>query len=423
MSPSPHAHRRARGGRGRLHHHGPQGRRPRSSVGDTLHRRRPNRATEPLPGYLDVKPMVFAGLFPSDGEQYSDLRDALEKLKLNDASLHYEPETSQALGFGFRVGFLGLLHMEVIRERLEREFDLELIATTPNVEYQRDHRHGRRGVGAQPLADARRRTPSRTIAEPYVKASVIVPKEYVGVVMELCQDRRGVFDHMEYLTPDARRPHLHAAAGRDRARLLRPAEVAAPRATPRSTTRSRPATELEPGQGRHPAERRVRRRAVLIVHRDKAYDAGRALVERLRAIIPRQMFDVPVQAAIGSRVIARETIKAKRKDVLVEVLRRRHLAQAQADREAEEGQEADEAGRHRRGAAGGLPRGALAGRAEVAAAGSMLPRRGRRGPSSARRAGTPPGRSAPRAADRLRVRGRDPRRRGLPDAAVRGRCR
>ena len=184
--------------------------------------------------------MVFAGLFPADGEQYSDLRDALEKLKLNDASLHYVPETSQALGFGFRVGFLGLLHMEVIRERLEREFDLELIATTPNVEYRVTTVTGEEVAVNNPsqMPDA---NTIEEIAEPYVKSSVIVPKEYVGTVMELCQDRRGDFDHMEYLTPSARGADLQAAAGRDRARLLRPAEVAHARATRRSTTRS-PAT-------------------------------------------------------------------------------------------------------------------------------------------------------------------------------------
>ena len=168
--------------------------------------------------------MVFAGLFPTDSDDYPELRDALEKLKLNDAALFYEPETSQALGFGFRCGFLGLLHMEIVRERLEREFDLDLLVTAPNVAY--------RVRGAERAEWIEVHTPSDMpdafdeVEEPYIKASVIVPKEYVGTVMELCNERRGRFDHMEYLSEDARAPHLRAAARRDRARLLRLAEVA-----------------------------------------------------------------------------------------------------------------------------------------------------------------------------------------------------
>ena len=257
--------------------------------------------------------MVFAGLFPTDGEDYGDLRDALAKLKLNDASLVYEPETSQALGFGFRCGFLGLLHMEVIRERLEREFDLDLLATTPNVAYQVTTTAGEVVEVRNPsqMPDSGR---IEHVEEPYVKASVIVPKEHVGTVMELCQDRRGVFDHMEYLS-ETRVSLIYALPlaeivldfydqlkSRTRGYASFDYELAGDRASNLAKVDILLAGEPVDALS-------------LIVHRDKAYAAGRALVERLRSIIPRQMFDVPVQAAIGSRVIARETIKAKRKDV------------------------------------------------------------------------------------------------------------
>jgi GTP-binding protein LepA len=300
-------------------------------VGDTLTDAR-HPALEPLPGYLDVKPMVFAGLFPTDGEQYGDLRDALEKLKLNDASLQYEPETSQALGFGFRVGFLGLLHMEVVRERLEREFDLDLIATTPNVAYDVTTTNG----DSVEVNNPSQMPPAgviMTIAEPIVKASVIVPKEYVGTIMELCQERRGAFDHMEYLTP--RRVALIYR--------LPLAEIVLDFYDQlKSRTRGYASFDYELA-GRSEADlvkvdillnSEIVDALSLIVHRDKAYAAGRGLVERLRALIPRQLFDVPVQAAIGSRVISRETIKAKRKDVLAkcyggDVSRKRKLIEKQ----------------------------------------------------------------------------------------------
>jgi GTP-binding protein LepA len=300
-------------------------------VGDTL-TDAGARAAEPLPGYQDVKPMVFAGLFPTDGEEYADLRDALEKLRLNDASLHYEPETSQALGFGFRVGFLGLLHMEVIRERLEREFDLDLIATTPNVAYH---------VATLDGAVVEVHNPSQmpdsgkieSVEEPFVKASVIVPREYVGTVMELCQDRRGEFDHMEYLT-ERRVALLYR---------LPLAEIVLDYYDQlKSRTRGYASFDYELDGYRPSNLAKVDILLAgepvdalsLIVHRDKAYPAGRALVERLRGIIPRQLFDVPVQAAIGSRVIARETIKAKRKDVLAkcyggDITRKRKLIEKQ----------------------------------------------------------------------------------------------
>jgi len=271
-------------------------------------------AAEALPGYQDVKPMVFAGLFPTDGEDYGDLRDALAKLKLNDASLTYEPETSQALGFGFRCGFLGLLHMDVVRERLEREFDLDLLATTPNVAYQVTVIGGETVEVRNPsqMPDAGR---IERVEEPYVKASVIVPKEFVGTIMELAQDRRGVFDHMEYLT-ESRVSLIYA---------LPLAEIVLDFYDQlKSRTRGYASFDYDLAGERESNLAKVDillngepvDALSLIVHRDKAYTAGRALVERLRSIIPRQMFDVPVQAAIGSRVIARETIKAKRKDVI-----------------------------------------------------------------------------------------------------------
>src|SRR5438094_7033575 len=171
-------------------------------VGDTL-TSVARRATAPLPGYKDVKPMVFSGLFPTDSDEYPELRDALERLKLNDGALFYEPETSQALGFGFRCGFLGLLHMEIVRERLEREFDLDLLVTAPTVAYRVQERDGEWREVHNPAEFPRE---VEAVEEPYVKASIIVPKEYVGAVMELCNERRGTFDHMEYLSPE--RVHL-----------------------------------------------------------------------------------------------------------------------------------------------------------------------------------------------------------------------
>jgi GTP-binding protein LepA len=301
----------------------------RLRVGDTLTTEaRP--AAAPLPGYKDVKPMVFAGLFPTDSDQYPELRDALEKLKLNDAALFYEPETSQALGFGFRCGFLGLLHMEIVRERLEREFDLDLLVTAPNVAYR----------VKPPHADWHEvHTPSdlpdeiEEVEEPYIKASIIVPKEFVGTVMELNNDRRGRFDHLEYLSEE--RVHLTYE--------LPLAEIVLDYYDQlKSRTRGYASFDYDvigfrPGNlvrvdvlvGGEPVDA-----LSLIIHRDAAYDRGRALVERLREEIPRQMFDVALQAAIGSRVIARETVKAKRKDVLAkcyggDITRKRKLLERQ----------------------------------------------------------------------------------------------
>jgi GTP-binding protein LepA len=298
-------------------------------VGDTLTSvERP--AVKPLPGYKDVKPMVFAGLFPTDSDDYPDLRDALERLKLNDAALVYEPETSQALGFGFRCGFLGLLHMEIVRERLEREFDLDLLVTAPNVAYRVLTPEGDEVEVHNP---AEMPAEIERVDEPYIRASIIVPKEYVGPVMELATERRGRFDHMEYLSEE-RVVLLYE---------LPLAEVVVDFYDQlKSRTRGYASFDYDIVGFREgdlvkldvliagdPVDA-----LSLILHRDSAYGRGRALVDKLREEIPRQMFDVPVQAAIGSRVIARETIKAKRKDVLAkcyggDITRKRKLLEKQ----------------------------------------------------------------------------------------------
>src|ERR671934_353394 len=302
----------------------------RLRVGDTLtSERRP--AEKPLPGYKDVKPMVFSGLFPTDSDDYPDLRDALERLKLNDAALFYEPETSQALGFGFRCGFLGLLHMEIVRERLEREFDLDLLVTAPNVAYRVRRPNTEEWVEVHTPSDMPDEV--EEVEEPYIKASIIVPKEYVGAVMELNNDRRGRFDHLEYLSPE--RVHMTYE--------LPLAEIVLDYYDQlKSRTRGYASFDYDVIGFR--AGKLVRVDILvggepvdalsLILHRDSAYERGRALVERLREEIPRQMFDVPIQAAIGSRVIARETVKAKRKDVLAkcyggDITRKRKLPEKQ----------------------------------------------------------------------------------------------
>jgi GTP-binding protein LepA len=301
----------------------------RLRVGDTItSEARP--ASEPLPGYKDVKPMVFAGLFPTDSDDYPDLRDALERLKLNDAALFYEPETSQALGFGFRCGFLGLLHMEIVRERLEREFDLDLLVTAPNVAYRVQTKTGE-WVEVHSPADM----PSEVerVEEPYIKATVIVPKEYVGAVMELCNERRGRFDHLEYLSEQRVLLSYELPLGEivyDFYDQLK------------SRTRGYASFDYDLAGFREGSLERVDILIAgepvdalsMIVHREGAYSRGKLLVERLREEIPRQMFDVPVQAAIGSRVIARETIKARRKDVLAkcyggDISRKRKLLEKQ----------------------------------------------------------------------------------------------
>jgi len=276
--------------------------------------------------------MVFCGLFPIDTDQYEDLRDALERLALNDAALSYEPETSQALGFGFRCGFLGLLHMDIVRERLEREYDLELLATTPNVRYDVILTSGET-VDVHSPVEMPDPGVIEEIREPYIRASVLCPASYVGAVMELCQSRRGEHVDMHYLSPE-----------RVQLRYDLPlAEIVLDFYDQlKSRTAGYASLDYEP-LGNRPSDL-VKLDVLLagdrvdalsaIVHRDGAYAAGKALVERLRKVIPRQLFDVPVQAAIGSRVLARETVKALRKDVTAklyggDVTRKRKLLEKQ----------------------------------------------------------------------------------------------
>ena len=298
-------------------------------VGDTItDDRKP--IEQPLPGFRPAIPVVFCGLFPVDAAQFEELRAAMGRLRLNDASFSYEMETSAALGFGFRCGFLGLLHMEIVRERLEREFDLDLLVTAPNVAYRVKAKNGD-WLEVHNPADFPAEV--EEVEEPYVKSSIIVPKEYVGAVMELNNERRGTFDHMEYLSPA--RVHLTYQ--------LPLAEIVLDYYD-QLKSRTRGYASFDYDLAGFTAGNLVRVDVLvggepvdalsLIIHRDFAYDRGRLLVDKLREEIPRQMFDVPIQAAIGSRVIARETVKARRKDVLAkcyggDISRKRKLLEKQ----------------------------------------------------------------------------------------------
>jgi GTP-binding protein LepA len=302
-------------------------------VGDTLTLKR-GGATEPLPGYRDVKPMVFCGLFPISNDDYPDMRDALEKLSLNDAALLWEPETSDALGFGFRCGFLGLLHMDIVRERLEREYDLELMATMPSVSFEVTMTNGDEMEVHNP-SDFPDPAKIAEIREPYVNASILLPKEYVGTVMELCQEKRGEHAGMHYLSANRVQIQYDLPLGEIVLDFFDQLK---------SRTRGYASLDYEL-TGLRPSNL-VKLDVLLagdivdalsmVVHKDKAYDFGRALVEKLRKKIPRQQFDVPIQAAIGANIIARETVKAYRKDVTAkcyggDISRKRKLLERQKE--------------------------------------------------------------------------------------------
>ena len=302
-------------------------------VGDTVtHADCP--ADEPLPGFKAVQPMVYAGIYPADGARYGDLRDALEKLQLNDAALVFEPETSVALGFGFRCGFLGLLHMEIIEERLEREFNLDLITTAPGVIYKITMKNGEERMIENP-SNYPAPDEIETAAEPVVKATIITPTDYVGGIMELCQDKRGTFIDMKYL--DQTRAELH---------YILPLNEIIYDFFDALKSRSRGYASLDYEFSDYVASKLVRLDFMLngeqvdalsfIVHEEKAYARARRIAEKLKENIPRQLFEVPIQAAIGNRIIARETVKAMRKDVLAkcyggDITRKKKLLEKQKE--------------------------------------------------------------------------------------------
>ncbi len=305
----------------------------RIKVGDTITGAR-TPASEALPGYAEPRSMVFSGLFPTDGDDFEKLREALEKLRLNDASLAWEPETSKALGFGFRCGFLGLLHMEIVRERLEREYDLDLVATAPSVAYRVTMLDGSVTEIKSPQ-DLPETIDRRGVAEPYVKAMILTPSEYVGPIMELATSRRGIVGDMNYLSPERVELDFEIPLAEivfDFFDLLK------------SKTKGYASLDYEPADYREADLVKV---DILlngqpvdafsaILHRDGANDYGTKMTGRLRGLIPRQLFDVPIQAAIGGRIISRETVKAKRKDVTAkcyggDISRKKKLLQRQKE--------------------------------------------------------------------------------------------
>ena len=300
-------------------------------VGDTVTLAR-EQAAEPLPGYREVKPMVYTGVFPIDADQYPALRDALDKLALNDPALVWEPETSHALGFGFRVGFLGLLHLEVVQERLEREFSLDLIATAPSVEYEVYLTNGDMVVvhSPQDMPDA---ASIERVEEPYLKAQIIVPSDFVGAVMELSVDRRGTFKNMEYLSTTT----VELVFEMPLSELIMDYFDAL-------KSRTKGYASLDYDIIGYRESDLVKLDILLagnkvdalscIVHRDSAYERGKALCLKLKGIIPQQLFEVPIQAAVGARILARQTVRAKRKDVLAkcyggDISRKRKLLEKQ----------------------------------------------------------------------------------------------
>ncbi|MCH8486093.1 MAG: translation elongation factor 4 [Candidatus Cyclonatronum sp.] len=304
-----------------------------TKVGDTITTVK-NGAKEPIPGYKEVKPMVFSGIYPTNSEDFESLRSALEKLKLNDASLNYVPETSAALGFGFRAGFLGMLHMEIVQERLDREFDMDIITTVPNVEYEVETTAGKRMMVDNP-SDMPEAGLIEKIYEPYIKAQIIAPSEYIGAIMKLCQERRGQYINTMYL--DATRVDLTYE--------LPMAEVVFDFYDKlKSSTRGYASLDYE-FIGQRPGNM-VKLDILLngepvdalssIVHRDKAYEWGKKLCAKLKELIPRQMYEVAIQAAIGKKVIARDTIRAMRKDVIAkcyggDITRKRKLLEKQKE--------------------------------------------------------------------------------------------
>ncbi len=303
------------------------------AVGDTV-TLQANPTSEPLPGYRPAVPMVFCGIYPADGAKYEDLREALDKLRLNDASLLFEPETSVALGFGFRSGFLGLLHMEIIIERLEREYNLELITTAPSVIYKLTKTSGEVVMIDNPTNYPSQAEIARA-EEPVVKADIILPSEYVGAIMELCQERRGVYKDMKYI--DAKRVNLHYELPLNE--IIYDFFDAL-----KSRTKGYASFDYELLGYKH--SQLVKLDILLngdvvdalsfIVHSEKAYARGRRIAEKLKDTIPRQMFEVPIQAAIGGKVIARETVRAMRKDVLAkcyggDITRKKKLLEKQKE--------------------------------------------------------------------------------------------